>query len=248
MTRFLLLAGAGLLIALPAGARSGPATTSGDQSLRAAASLSAKALHLGFVYTSLNQDAGIKESPRTTTLSLPPALTLRLSQRPACRLSTLRDAKAGGRRYAAEACPKHSILGIGTITLDTRPPPCAGDCVVPLCARISPVVGAGVEVVNGLDDLRVDGSPRQHPVRAVLVAGHTARQILAFDQEGSRLVMHSAPMGYCFFNHVHRLDFSLNRGAYLTAPRACGALSFAVSIVNHDGPAIAARDRVRCRG
>ena len=248
----------GLAAAIPAaGALAGKATTSGDQSLQISASLTpnkpgTKAKPRGAVfklhidYKSLNENAQIKENTKAVILNTPKGMKLHPSSAPVCKFSDMVKQDANGQQAGEAACPAGSQVGTGTATADARP-------------AIPDPLPATVKLFNGLDDVNLDGTPRDPGIPAVILFAKTSIGVtstLPFDILSNKLQLDfPAPQpGQAQIYHIQTVDISLpNRGgskAYVTVPNTCPKSRkwrFSMDITNYDGPTAAATHDVRCR-
>jgi hypothetical protein len=238
-----LIVGA-LLMLVPAFAIAGTKVTSGDQSLQVTSSMTpAKAgkpiaLHFSSDYESLNDGAQVKENPLAVRLKLPDGTQVHPGNRPQCLYSKLADKNTGG----PSACPAGSQVGTGTATADARP-------------TLPDPVPAKVTMFNGLDDVNVDGSPRNPPTPAVLFYAATnvgVNSTLPFDILGSSFELDSSapsdsnPSLY----HLQKVDVTFARTTkkpYITAPKTCSKTwDTSLTFTNYDGPPITASSSQKC--
>jgi hypothetical protein len=251
--RKFLVGTAAVVLAVPTISLAGKVATAGDQSLQISVTLkpavpAKKASKAGVnfamnvSYKSLNEGAQVKEDNKAITLFLPKGFKAHPEAAPACKFSVLADKEQG-----EEQCPEGSMIGTGTGTADARP-------------TLPDPVPVEIHVYNGLDDVNVDGTPRDPATPAVIIyakttfgltstlpfdiiGGRTLRLDFAQDKEGD-----PPPLF-----HVQDVKFAvpLKKGAkpYFTRATKCpgGSWGFKMSVENYDGPTVTARHKVRCR-
>lgn len=252
----------GLAVALPGLAYAGSKATSGDQALQISASVSpnrasaSKAgrgtvLKLHVDYESLNEGAQIKEHTKAVILTMPSGMKVHADRAKTCKLSDMEKESSPGIAVGGDACPAGSQVGSGTATADARP-------------TLPDPVPATVKLYNGIDDINLDGSPRNPGIPAVIFDAKTnigagVRSILPFDILSNKLELDFVPPEPGHENdaqlfHIQKVDITFpNRGgkkAYVTNPRKCGPSkkwNFSMSITNFDGPTVTAGHQVGCR-